>query len=204
MIAPYVEKLSTRLLWRLRVGGWDLLVFEQIEGRHADYTPGSPDLPLVIDVMRRLGDLRCPDKPACKRAEDRWAAYMDHHDAIDELIGDRLLHTDFNPCNVLIETPGKRARLIDWAWPTRGAAWIDPCCLIIPLIAAGHTPGGAEAWASRIPAWHTGSRPAIGAFARASARLWHEIAEDDTAASWKAGMARAAQRWADHRALFLE
>ncbi|MFD1535587.1 hypothetical protein [Nonomuraea guangzhouensis] len=35
--------------------------------------------------------------------------------------------TDYNPLNMLIAEG--RALLIDWAWPTRGAGWIDPACL---------------------------------------------------------------------------
>jgi hypothetical protein len=60
-----------------------------------------------------------------------------------QLAGDTLLHTDYNPENILI-TPDGTARLIDWAWPTCGAGWIDPCCLLIRLIAAGHTAHQAE------------------------------------------------------------
>jgi RIO-like serine/threonine protein kinase len=40
-----------------------------------------------------------------------------------------LLHTDFNPLNVLMTADG--AWIIDWAWPTRGAeSSIQPasCC----------------------------------------------------------------------------
>lgn len=41
VINPYVRHVAPRLLWRLETGSWDVLVFEHIDGRHADYTPGS-------------------------------------------------------------------------------------------------------------------------------------------------------------------
>src|SRR6202035_4776557 len=92
LIDPYVTTLAPRLLWRVQDEG-DMLGFELIKGRHADW----------------------------------------------------------NPLTVLI-TSG-RGYLIDWAWPTRGAGWIDPACLIIRLIAAGHTPQSAEDTVRAFPAW---------------------------------------------------
>jgi hypothetical protein len=44
LINPYVATLSPRLLWRVQ-DEWDMLGFELIKGSHADYAPGSPDLP---------------------------------------------------------------------------------------------------------------------------------------------------------------
>jgi hypothetical protein len=40
LINPYVADLSPRLLWRVQ-GEWDVLGFEVVDGRHADYRPGS-------------------------------------------------------------------------------------------------------------------------------------------------------------------
>jgi len=73
-----------------------------------------------------------------KLAEKRWGGYVDTDHERALLRGEALLHTDYNPANVLIT--GSMAYLIDWAWPTRGAAWIDPACLVVRLIAAGNTP----------------------------------------------------------------
>jgi hypothetical protein len=87
-----------------------------------------------------------PDLPL-KRAEQRWTPYMDDASALP---GDALLHTDVNPFNVLINGT---ARIIDWAWPTRGAAWIEPACFVLRLMAAGPTPEEAEAWAQQASSW---------------------------------------------------
>lgn len=106
MINPYVVQVSPRLLWHIETDRWNILAFEHIEGRHADYSPGSDDIPKVVEAIRLLREVRCPDLPL-KRAEQRWAPYMDDTSA---LRGDALLHTDFNPLNVLINGT---ARIID-------------------------------------------------------------------------------------------
>ena len=48
-----------------------------------------------------------------------------------------MLHTDFNPLNILLGPV--RVWIIDWAWPTRGAAFIDAAYFLIRAMAAGHT-----------------------------------------------------------------
>jgi Ser/Thr protein kinase RdoA (MazF antagonist) len=112
------------------------------------------------------------------------------------LAGDTLLHTDFNPLNVLVHN--HTARIIDWAWPTRGAAFIDPACWLVRLIAAGHTPDSAEAWAQRCPALATASAQAITVFAQATSRVWDET-ERNEPVPWKQRMAQAARAWRDFR-----
>ena len=194
MINPHVRPVAPRLLWQIETGGWNILGFERIDGRHADYSPGSRDLPKVVQAMRLLGQLPCPGLPL-KRAEERWAPYVDNAAALELLRGDSLLHTDYNRLNVLIS---HAAHIIDWAWPTRGAAWIDPACFILRLMAAGHSPPGAEAWARQVPSWHTGSKEAVGTFAAASARLWDEIAGNDPQ-PWKQEMSTVTHEWLRYR-----
>jgi hypothetical protein len=74
-INPHVRVVSPELLWRIEINGWDLLCFEHVDGRGADYTPGSPDLPRLVEAMRQLAELPCPDVPPVyfRRAEQRWA-----------------------------------------------------------------------------------------------------------------------------------
>jgi hypothetical protein len=197
-INPHVRPLAPAVLWHLDdVDGWNVLGFEYVEGRAADYRPGSPDLPLVLDVVGALGATTCPDVPGVKLAAKRWASYVDDPAEVELLDGVALLHTDYNPDNVLVTSDGV-ARLIDWAWPTRGAAWIDPCCLLIRMMAEGHTAQQAESWAQRAPAWHTAPAGALDVFARACARMWQDIAEHDPQ-PWKQRMAAAAREWADAR-----
>jgi hypothetical protein len=194
-VSPYVSPLSPELLWHTEVDGWNLLGFRAAAGRHADYTPGSADLPKVVDLMRRLALLRCPDIPQLKRAESRWADYIDHAD-LALLRGDNLLHTDYALDNILID--GSHAWLIDWAWPTLGAAFIDPCCLIVRLIFAGHTPAQAESCVAETAAWQDASTHAIDVFASGLATMWTEIADADPTA-WKQQMAASVRSWLSHR-----
>jgi hypothetical protein len=88
-----------------------------------------------------------------------------------------------------------RAHLIDWAWPTRGAAWIDPAVLILRLMEAGHTAPAADAWArEQFPSWASAPDESVAVFSEANARTWDEIARNDPQA-WKKNMARLAQDW---------
>ncbi|MDQ6616450.1 MAG: hypothetical protein M3083_17345 [Actinomycetota bacterium] len=95
--APYVQSISPRLLWQVQTDGWEAIGFEYISGRHADYAIGSADLATVSDVMRRLGQLVCPDLPGLKRAENRWRDYLNDPEDAVHLAGTVLLHTDWNP-----------------------------------------------------------------------------------------------------------
>jgi hypothetical protein len=90
------------------------------------------------------------------------------------------------------------ARLVDWAWPTRGAAWIDPACLVVWLIASGHAPHSAESWATRIPSWKAASPVALDEFARIQALMWEGIAADSTE-EWTTNLARASRQYATYR-----
>jgi GNAT superfamily N-acetyltransferase len=194
-INAHVVPIAPRLLWRLELSGWDLLGFEHMVGRGADYGPGSGDQPVIVDTITALGRIPCPDVPV-KEADQRWTAYLDDPDTARRFRGDALLHTDWNPSNVLITDTW--ARIVDWAWPTRGAAWIDPACWVVWLTAAGHSPEHAEQWAAKVPAWASAPDDALTAFATAQARLWQGIADDSTS-SWTRRLAHAAEQWAKHR-----
>jgi len=195
MINPHITHLAPRLLWRVQ-DEWDLLGFEAIRGHHASYQPGSPDLPKVVEAAAELGSIACPDLPV-KRAEHRWRDYVTDPSQLRMLAGNQLLHTDFNPLNVLISDD--QAVLIDWAWPTRGAGWIDPACFILRLIAHGHTIQSAETVVCDLPAWQTAPAEGIAIFAQACGRMWHEIASANPI-SWTQHMAEASDEWATARA----
>ncbi|KAB7834084.1 phosphotransferase [Streptomyces mobaraensis] len=196
-VNPYVYAVAPTLLWHIQAGGWDLLAFEAIHGHHADYRPGSPDLPRVADTLRHLGTLPCPDIEL-RRAEQRLHAYVTRPSDAELFAGDTLLHTDLNNENVLV-TDDEQALLVDWAWATRGTPWLDAGYWVIWLMAAGgHTPHSAEAWAARIPAWNTAPQHALDAFAGANAALWEEIAGADPD-PWTQRLLTAARGWSAHR-----
>ncbi|MFE7334513.1 aminoglycoside phosphotransferase [Streptomyces griseus] len=187
-IAPHLPTSCPRLYWHLEVGGWSLLGYEVLSGRHADYSSGSADLVLVEAALTELQRTTAPADVEIKDAMDRWAGYAPPG-TLQYFSGNTLLHTDFAPHNVLIADG--RARLIDWAWPTRGAAWIDPGTLALRLMDAGHPAENAIAFAGRFPSWRNTDPEALAAFGSASAALWQEIAEEDPT-PWKQRMAKRA------------
>ena len=191
IINPWVRHISPWLKWSSRDTEWDLLGFEYIPGARADYSPGSPDIPKVTRTLLQLQEISCPGIDV-KRADQRWAAYTGTPELLS---GNCLLHTDWSPGNILVN---ERAYLLDWAWPTRGAAWIDPACWVVWLIASGHDPRSAESAAARIPSWQYAPAPALDEFARVQAAMWAGIAAGSSE-SWTRSLARASGLWARHR-----
>ncbi|NMO55596.1 aminoglycoside phosphotransferase [Actinoplanes sp. TBRC 11911] len=189
-VAPHVQAVAPPLVGRVVEAGWDANVFRAVEGHQADYTPGSPDLPLVADLLAQLGKIPCPEI-TLRRAEQRLSAFADAGD-LHYFAGDALLHTDLNNANVIV---GKdRARIVDWGWATRGAAWLDAAYWIIWLIAAGHAPGAAERWAARIPAWRAAPPAGVQAFAKVNAQLWAEIGGEHPDV-WTCRLVVASEAW---------
>ena len=131
-----------------------------------------------------------------EQARQRWAAYVDCEADLEVLDGNAPLHTDVNPLNILVGPD--RVWIIDWAWPTRGAAFIDAGCFLIRTMAAGHSASQAEALAPMCPGWQRAPSAALDVFALASARLYGEIARDDPQ-PFKQRLAAVAHEWACHR-----
>lgn len=194
-IAPHLAGIAPALRWHLETAGWDLLGFDYVPGRPADLSPGSSDLAALAHVLARLGENEPPDVPLA-RIEQRWSGLADDTE-LALLVGNHLLHTDLNPNNILVSED--RVWLVDWAWPTLGAPWIDPACAALWLIAEDHSPAAAETWARTLPAWNGVSRDGLDVFVAVSTRLWAAIANDDPQ-PWKLALRDAASRWQRHRA----
>jgi hypothetical protein len=194
LINPYVGAVSPALRWSIRGHGWIVLAFDVATGNYADFTPGSRDLPAVTDAVNAIGEMDCPDV-ARDWLETRWNWFTDQASLF---AGDALLYTDINPDNFLIGSSG--ASVVDWSWPTRGAGFIDPACLVLQLIAAGHTAGEAEAWAHRCAAWRSADAAAINEFAAATVRMYQHFEKRDPA-PWRKAMTAAAADWATYRAI---
>ncbi|MGW0822208.1 aminoglycoside phosphotransferase [Streptomyces sp. NPDC002845] len=197
-INPYVSgRVAPRLFWRIEAEGWDLIAFDVLNGHHADYRPHSTDLRLVAETLTRLSAIRAPEGITLKRAEDRLKNYVATPADLEYFAGDALAHTDLNDTNVIV---GDQARLVDWAWATRGADWLDAAYWVIWLVAAGgQSPECAEQWADRIPAFRSAPPVGVTAFAEANENLWEEIADADPD-PWTVRMRLAASSWAAHRA----
>ncbi|MFJ9848555.1 hypothetical protein [Streptomyces sp. NPDC101150] len=196
LINPAVFPVSPALRWHAEDDAWIALGFELVEGRASDFAPDSPDLPAIVDTLNRIGELDLPEV-ARDWPETRWNRFA--QDEADSALfqGEALLYTDINPSNLMIGEQNTWA--VDWSWPTRGAGFIDPSCLVVQLIAAGHTPEAAESWAAGCKAWGEAGPRAIDAFAAANARMNRAFAERNPDASWLRAMAGAAQAWVDHR-----
>ncbi|MFH0243494.1 hypothetical protein ACGRHY_13920 [Streptomyces sp. HK10] len=141
LINPAVRSVSPALRWHAENDAWVVLGFDTVEGRAADFSPGSPALLAVVGLVNRIGELDLPEV-AREWPETRWERFTKDESQAALLQGDDLPYTDINPNNMMI---GKHtAWAVDWSWPTHGAGFIDPACLVVQLIAAGHSPESAE------------------------------------------------------------
>jgi hypothetical protein len=193
-VNPAVGHLSPALRWQARGNGWLALGFQHAPGRHASFAPGSPDLPAVARAIERITTTTPP--PAAKDwRENRYDRYAPATAAL--FAGGTLLHGDINPDNLLIGPDGN-VTVVDWSWPTHGAAFIDPACLAVQLIAAGHTPASAEGWAAHCTAFRDADPAALDAFAAAAVRMYQRFEELDPQ-PWRKAMTTAATTWAEHR-----
>lgn len=188
-------RLAPQLLWQLEVDGWLMLGFDHAAGRYPDLSPYSADLTPVAEtvaMLRHLSPCQVPNRslaarwarlPVWRRYSEAPPADLDLWEvehlpglieleaAAPELIdGDTLLHTDLQPGNLLIQDG--EVKVIDWAWSSRGAAWVDSAFMVIRLMDAGHSPETAESWACRIPAWRAAPAAAVTAFAVTVLGLW--------------------------------
>jgi len=193
-INPAVQHIAPPLLWQARGNGWHALAFQHVAGTHASFAPGSPDLPAVTRAIDRISAFPLPTVARDWR-ENRYDRYANGTAPL--LAGETLLHGDINPDNLLVG-PGGEITIVDWSWPTYGAALIDPACLAIQLIAAGQTPAEAEQWAGRCSAWQQASPAAIDAFTNAAVRMYQRFEQLDPE-PWRKAMTTAATTWADHR-----
>ncbi|WP_406438951.1 aminoglycoside phosphotransferase family protein [Streptomyces sp. NBC_01613] len=194
-VGPHVRSIAPELHWHVEDDGWSLLGFEYIKGGHADLTPGSPDLPTVMTAMARLAELPARDAEL-KTMPHRLRTYVDDPADLSWFTGTSLLHTEWNPHNVVMTDRG--ALFVDWGWASTGAAWIDPALWLLWLIAHGHTPGQAENEAAAHPSWQLAPPAGLDALARVQRRLWDSIA-DEGVDDWAKPMQQAAQAWAEHR-----
>lgn len=196
LINSAVYPVSPVLRWHVEDDAWVALGFEWVEGRASDFAPDSADLPVVVDILNRIGELDLPEV-AQAWPETRWNRFAVDKAEAALLQGEALLYTDIHPSNLLIGDQNTWA--VDWSWPTHGAAFIDPPCLVVQLIATGHSAESAESWASGCSAWADANPRAIDAFAAATLRMNRAFAARNPDAAWLRAMADAAQAWVAHR-----
>ncbi|MGW6062280.1 protein kinase [Streptomyces sp. NPDC055189] len=196
LINESVQPLSPRLLWHVESDQWIALGFERVSGRLSDLAPGSADLPAVIELLDRIGDVSLP-AVADRWPERRWNRFASDADEAALFRGHSLIHGDINPSNFLVGDGG--SWVVDWAWPTRGSALIDPALLVLQLIAGGHSPAGAESWVAGCAGWSTSAPAAIDAFAMANLRMFRTRARRFPEQEWLGAMEETARAWVAHR-----
>lgn len=91
LINPYVSPPSPALRWHAEDEHWIVLGFEAVDGRSSDLTPGSSDLPSVVELVDRIGRL---DRPEVARdwPETRWNRFALDQSEAELFQGDALLH----------------------------------------------------------------------------------------------------------------
>jgi aminoglycoside phosphotransferase (APT) family kinase protein len=141
-----------RLLWSLdeEEGGWVVLVFEDVEGRHPSLPWRAAELERVIDGLAALATALTPSPVAADSAGkmlassinswhllrddqrdglDDWSARnLDRLVALEEHVadaveGETLVHLDVRADNLLLTED--RVYLVDWPHAHVGATWLD-------------------------------------------------------------------------------
>lgn len=191
-INAHVRQYAPRLVWEIEAGGWLLLGFQHVQGRHADFSPGSADLVHLAKVLETCQSMPCPE-PVNRRVERRWSNYTDD---VSPMSGEAMLHTDINPGNLLVTD--ERVYVIDWGWASVGAAWVELALLVQWLIGAGHTPRQAEQWLSAFQSWNQADPAALDMFATANADRWRNLTTEDSPA-WARRLAELTRQWANYR-----
>jgi hypothetical protein len=190
---------APRLHWDGLIAGWIVLVFDDIDGRHADLSPGSADLDLVITAIAGLEAVLtpCPVPHAPPAAADLaglvhgWQELAATPEAVTSdwarrhlgdlaagetgwlaaADGSTLIHGDISASNLLV-TRDCAVFLVDWAQPACGAPWLDVADLVPHLILASHTPARAEHILAGAPAWRRTDPAILTSYAIAFAGYW--------------------------------
>lgn len=200
-------------------GGWLVMVFDYLDARDADLSPGSPDLARVLAALGEIGAV--PESGAVPVTQnvavlrDKAAALLGKHpgghpwdmyqaaiNGLDDhdLLGGNLVHYDLHPGNLKVTADG-RVLAVDWGFACSGAPWIDAALLLPRLIEAGHSPASAERLMSQIRSWHAAPPSAVTALGA----LWTMFREYKAlhgpvnGRAFRAQAARAGRAWIAHR-----
>lgn len=180
---------SPAVEWQLETSGWLVVGFEHCDGPHADLSPGSRDLDQLTTVLEDLGRTPAPGRtwfsPATRLGFTNPA--MD---------GEMLVHSDLNPANLIVTSRG--LRIVDWAYATKAAPWVELALLAPWLIGSGHTPQQADEWLTRFRTWRTTNPAALDDLATRNALKWAAKGQRSTE-PWVHDLAHWNSRWAKYR-----
>ncbi|WP_354384316.1 aminoglycoside phosphotransferase [Streptomyces sp. PvR034] len=192
-VAPFLPASAPRVLWHEEAGGWLVVCFEGLRASAWTYFGDDGEhLEAVAVVLDELSRFPAPEVVR-RTAWEKWGECCDAADA-PFLAGDRLVHSDPAASNFMVEGDG-RVRMIDWAWATRGPAWLDTALWGFRLILdGGQSPEQAARWCAKVPAFAEASREAVVVLTEAEARWWEAWREYGAADLDR--QVRAARAWA--------
>ncbi|RBQ13840.1 hypothetical protein DP939_43910 [Spongiactinospora rosea] len=173
---------APRMQWSSTAHGWIAMAHTFIDGRTADLSPGSPDVPKALKTVASLGDLLTPCPPGAPpllghvrnlvgkahsllddldtmRSTDR-AIYTEVLDGFDPgtLTGTTLLHFTLYPGVLRMVGPnatGPATLILDWGFACQGPAWVEPVMFAPWLICAGHSPQRTESMLTDLAVWQS-------------------------------------------------
>lgn len=212
-------------IWSGEVRGWQVLALQDVEGRHPDLSPGSPDVPRVIAGIESMSEALDPapfEAPPASvphgwrqlsagelTGPHAWAEpYLAEFQGLEEwwsrqATGTALVHNDIRPDNLLLSEG--RVTVVDWAQARTGRRWRDTASLVPHLIMAGHTPDSAEAvvagpcWNTADPLMVTANAVSLAGYLIRSAPL-PPPPDVPRLRPYQARAARAVSAWVRHRA----
>lgn len=221
---------APRLLHAYDDGDWVALVLEDVAGRHmtvpyvdaelrrlrasldaatAVLTPAPADVPSFVETLDDLFDgwqeLAADPPPDLEPwARERLAKLVRLEQAAARACaGNTLVHGDIRADNVLLTED--RVVLVDWAWTSRGARWIDVLLVALALV----TQGGPdpEAFIASDALLRETSPTDIDAFLAAAAGMWARAGRKPVPhglpgiRTWQQHCARATLRWLARRGI---
>lgn len=210
---------APRMEWASGENDWIAMLFEYMDGRGADLTPLSPDVPSVMSTIAVLSShtathilppvavhirglqekagrlIDC--LPASETREIRAA--IEEFDTLD-LAGKWYVHYDMHRGNLRVRPMGMVA-VVDLAYACAGAQWLDAASIVPRLIQAGHSPADAERAVSVLPAWSTAPAEAVTGYAAlwTAFRQYKAIYGPTNAHHARARAAEAGLAWISYR-----
>ncbi|WP_194820982.1 phosphotransferase [Micromonospora sp. S-DT3-3-22] len=189
-VTKAIDRYPPAVFWDFESDGWLVVGAEHLDGSHPDLSPGSPDLDTLAETLEGLQETAAPDMRLFGPAGRLSFA----HPAMD---GDALVHSDLNPANLILTPQG--LRIVDWAYATKAAPWVELALLTQWLIGNGHTPAQAEDWLSQFPTWSGTDPEVLDDFAARNAAKWANKSRQSTE-SWVHDLALWTYEWAAYRA----
>lgn len=222
-----IERLSSsvphaRLLSAYDGGSWVALVLEDIEG-HRPHVPWTEaDVTAMSRSLEQLAATRAPrGLPAFAEAAQLLTGWDDvaadpvgiSPALLDRLpqflarqalargvtVGDRLVHWDARADNVIVRDGV--AVLLDWAWASRGAPWLDTLLLAMDFRIQGGP--DADAFLASSPVTRDVPPSDLASVVACMVGIWHDRARRPappglpTIREWQAWCGAAALDWLD-------